>query len=164
MGTNYYRIPKTSETIERFQKLHVAIQDLDLVSPSDTLNEFRNIQDPDDEWSMMNPWDRFVNGLKVHLGKRSSGWKFLWNWNSRKYYANKEELLKYIRSGRVVNEYGELQDTEEFIQMALDWGKENGYDLETYQKNHPEHRRHWYTEKHEEYIDGLRVSTSTDFC
>jgi len=50
------------------------------------------------------------------LGKRSSGWKFLWNWNDSKYYKTKEELFEFIRSGRVVNEYGDQMDQEEFIQ------------------------------------------------
>lgn len=163
MGTNYYRIPKTSETIERFQKLHVAISDLDPVSPSDTLNEFRVHDDPNDEWSKMSPWDIFVNGMKVHLGKRSAGWKFLWNWNSHKYYRTKDELLAYIRKGRIVDEYGQLMDTEDFIIMSLEWGQPDGWDLERYEKENPTHRRSWYSEKHEEYIDGLRVSTSTDF-
>lgn len=163
MSTNYYRIPKTSETIQRFQRLGTELQGLDLVSPADTLNLFRTIQDPDDEWTHMSPWDQFVDGLCVHLGKRSSGWKFLWNWNSRKHYKDKESLLKYIRSGRIVDEYGALQNTEEFIEMALSWCVPNGWDIARYNKENPRTKPSWYEGTHEEYIDGLRVSTSVDF-
>jgi hypothetical protein len=53
-------------------------------------------------------------------------------------------------------------DKEEFIQMALSWGQEDGWDIETYHKEHPEHK-FWGHRKHEEYLDGLRVSTSTEF-
>jgi len=163
MGTNYYRIPKTSETIERFQKLHASIAQLDPVSPIDSLNEFRVIKDPKDKRSTMSPWEVFVSGMSVHLGKRSAGWKFLWNWNSGKYYKTREQLLAYIRKGRIVDEYGQLLDTEEFIEMALNWNLSDGWDADAYLKEHPEHRSPWYSEKSEEYIDELRVSTSTDF-
>ena len=54
-------------------------------------------------------------------------------------------------------------DTEEFIKMALEWGQEEGWDIESYHKENPE-RNVWGDRRHEEYIDGLRVSTSTDFC
>jgi hypothetical protein len=115
------------------------------------------------EWDAISLWSEFLEGTSIHLGKRSGGWKFLWNWNNGKYYKTKEELFEFIRDGRVVDEYGQQIDVEEFITMALDWGKEDGWDSETYYKDHPEHRTHWSSEKHEEYIDGLRVSTSTDF-
>ena len=165
MGTNYYRIPKSKEMMERHQKLHDRVTRMDWFNPSLIGSNFRDIEDPKDSWSMLNPWDEFTYDMKIHLGKRSSGWKFIWNWNSNKFYNTKEELFKFIRDGRVVDEYGELMDTEEFIEMALEWNEENGWDMETYYKEHPDHRMSFLSnEKHEEYIDGLRVSTSTDFC
>lgn len=165
MGTNYYRIPKSKEMMERHQKLYDRITRLDWFNPSLIEGDFRDIKDPKDSWSMLNPWDEFTYDMKIHLGKQSNGWKFLWNWNSNKFYKTKEELFKFIRDGRVVNEYGELMDTEEFIEMALEWNEEDGWDIETYYKEHPDHRMNFLSnEKHEEYIDGLRVSTSTDFC
>jgi len=54
-------------------------------------------------------------------------------------------------------------DVEEFIIMALEWGKDDGWDIETYYKDHPEHRMSFGRDVYEEYIDGLRVSTSVDF-
>ena len=159
MGTNYTRVPKTSDIIIKIQKLNIRLDEMDFASPSSAADDFRFIEDG---WERLSPWDEFIDGVNVHLGKRSGGWKFLWNWNNGDYYKTKEELLSFIRKGRVVNEYGELQDTEEFIQMALDWGKESGYDLESYYKDYPESNI-FPDSKHEEYIDGLRVSTSTDF-
>jgi hypothetical protein len=117
----------------------------------------------DDRIGGLNPWERFTDDVEVHLGKRSGGWKFLWNFHSNRYYSNKEELFSYIRSGRVVNEYGEEIDAEEFITMALEWGQPDGYDQKRYRQEHPR-QYHYDFERPEEYIDGLRVSPDTNFC
>jgi hypothetical protein len=161
MGTNYYRVPKGHGMIKREQKLRMRIDTIDSINPSQIKRGFRLIEVG--EWDSISLWDEFLEGTNIHLGKRSGGWKFIWNWNNGKYYKTKEELFEFVRSGRVVDEYGQQIDVEEFIIMALEWGKDDGWDSETYYKDHPEHRTHWISEKHEEYIDGLRVSTSTDF-
>lgn len=163
MGTNYYRIPKSKEVMERYQVLHDKVTRLDWFDTIQLHNDFRNIENPESEWEMFNPWDEFTYNMKIHLGKRSMGWKFIWNWNNGKFYKDKDELFKYIRKGRVIDEYGQLIDVEEFIQMALDWCKDDGWDTDSYYKENPSHRPTWFSGKHEEYIDGLRVSTSTDF-
>jgi len=147
--------------IKREQKFRMRIDAMDTINPGVISRGFRSIEVG--EWDSISAWDEFLEGTNIHLGKRSGGWKFIWNWNKGNHYKTKEELFKFIRDGRVVDEYGTQMDTEEFITMALDWGKEDGWDSETYHKDHPEHRTHWSSEKHEEYIDGLRVSTSTEF-
>lgn len=162
MGTNYYRIPKSHEVTERMQKLNLRIQALDYWDPYLTHNEFRVIDDPDDNWSKMNPWDEFTKDLNVHLGKRSGGWKFCWNFHNNKYYSNKEELFEFIRSGRVVDEYGEKIDCEEFIKMALEWC-EDGWDTQTYYERNPTTHYIDYTKYRDTYVDGLRVSPSIEF-
>jgi len=161
MGTNYYRVPQGHEMIKREQKLRMRIDEMDSINPGQIERGFRSISVG--EWVSISPWEEFLDGAKIHLGKRSSGWKFLWNWNDSEYYKTKEELFEFIRSGRVVNEYGELMDQEEFIQMALEWGQEDGWDIETYYKEYPDRNPFILNRKHEEYLDGLRVSTSTEF-
>ncbi len=161
MGTNFYRVPKGHEMIKREQKMRMRLEAMDVINPSDISRRFRSIEVG--EWDSISLWDEFLEGTNIHLGKRSGGWKFIWNWNNGKYYKTKEELFEFIRSGRVVDEYGQQIDVEEFIIMALEWGKDDGWDSETYYKDHPEHITPWSNEKHEKYIDGLRVSTSTDF-
>jgi len=161
MGTNFYRVPKGHEMIKREQKMRMRLDAMDVINPSDISRRFRSIEVG--EWDSISLWDEFLEGTNIHLGKRSGGWKFIWNWNNGKYYKTKEELFEFIRSGRVVDEYGQQIDVEEFIIMALEWGKDDGWDSETYYKDHPEHITPWSNEKHEKYIDGLRVSTSTDF-
>ena len=159
MGTNYYRIPSVQEMEQRKTKLIEDINNLEL-TPSMVESRFANIENGFDRFS---PWDIFTEGTSIHFGKRSSGWKFLWNFNDKKLYSNKEELLKFIKSGRVVDEYGTEIDVEEFIDMALDWGQPNGLDGEKYRREHPR-QYHYDFEMKEEYIDGLRVSPHNDFC
>lgn len=165
MGTNYYRIPQASEMDERKFKLLEKIKDLDL-SPGNIECGF---DEPiDDQWGRENPWSTFISGTNIHLGKRSSGWKFCWNFHKDKYYSNKEELLSFIRSGRIVDEYGDQQDVEEFITMALEWGEPDGLVVNR------EYRRKERTngmgsffdrpEYDDLIIDGLRVSSATEFC
>ena len=161
MGTNYYRVPQGHEMIKREQKLRMRIDEMDSINPEQIERGFRSISVG--EWDFFSPWDEFLDGTKIHLGKRSSGWKFLWNWNDSKYYKTKKELFEFIRSGRVVNEYGELIDQEEFIQMALEWGQEDGWDIQTYYKEHTDHGSLSLFEKREEYLEGLRVSTRVEF-
>ena len=161
MGTNYYRVPQGHEMIKREQKLRMRIDEMDSINPEQIERGFRSISVG--EWDFFSPWDEFLDGTKIHLGKRSSGWKFLWNWNDSKYYKTKEELFKFIRSGRVVDEYGRVMDQEEFIQMALEWGQEDGWDIATYYKEHTDHGSLSLFEKREEYLEGLRVSTRVEF-
>jgi hypothetical protein len=165
MGTNYYRIPKVEEIESRKQKLIKQVTELNL-RPGDIECGFR--VPIDDQWNSETPWDTFINGTNIHLGKRSSGWKFCWNFHDKKYFSNKEELLTFIRSGRVVDEYGEEQEVEGFIEMALSWGEPDG--LVANEKYRKEQRvkgmgSFFDDPRYDDLIiDGLRVSTSTDFC
>ena len=158
MGTNYYRIPSVQEMEQRKAKLIEDISNLE-VSPSMVESRFANIERGFDRYSA---WDIFTEDTSIHLGKISSGWKFLWNFHQNKYYSNKEEIFQFIKSGRVVDEYGEEMDVEEFINMALEWGQPDGLDGESYRKKHPR-QYHYDFEQKEQYIDGLRVSPHTDF-
>ena len=166
MSTNYYRIPKQKVVREKYLELVEQISYMDIFSPEQIYNEFRTIEKGFERWSS---WDNFIDGLNIHIGKRSGGWKFLWNFQDGKFYTNKEELFKFIRSGRIVDEYGELQDTEEFIKMALEWGQPDGYVLdENYiaeQRKQPNYRPSFInmSNYYDKEVDGLRVSSHTEF-
>lgn len=166
MGTNYYRIPTEDEIKTKHNKLKNDILNMDL-SILSIESGFRVAID--DMWDGENPWETFMDGIYIHLGKRSSGWKFCWNFHDNKHYSNKEELLSFIRSGRVINEYSEELTPEEFITMALEWGEPDGLvvDEEYRRKERAKgHGSFWLdNEKYDDkIIDGLRVSSSTEFC
>jgi hypothetical protein len=165
MGTNYYRIPTVDEMESKKEKLIKHIEDL-ILTPFNIERGFRVIQV--DEWSSESPWDSFIEDTNIHLGKRSSGWKFCWNFHNNKYYSDKEELLSFIRSGRVVDEYGEEQDVNEFILMSLNWGEPDGLVVnEEYRRKQRTNGMGSFFDRPEYddlIINGLRVSTSTDFC
>lgn len=165
MGTNYHRIPTASEMDERKFKLLEKVANLEL-SPNNIERNF--CLEMEDSFGCESIWENFLDGMNVHLGKRSSGWKFCWNFNNNKYYSNKEELLSFIRSGRVVDEYGDEQNVEEFITMSLEWGEPDGLTVnEEYRRKErvKGHGTFWLdNEKYDDLIiDGLRVSASTEF-
>ena len=165
MGTCYYRIPQASEMDERKLKLMSEVSHLDL-TPDNIERNFRLPKE--DSFESESVWDVFLEGTNIHLGKRSFGWKFCWNFHNNKYYSNKEELLSFIRSGRVVDEYGEEMDVEEFITMALEWGEPDGLVVnEEYRNKERMNGRGTFWLDSNKYddliIDGLRVSTSTEF-
>lgn len=165
MSTNYYRIPTVDEMESKKEKLIKHIEDL-ILTPFNIERGFRVIQV--DEWSSESPWDSFIEDTNIHLGKRSSGWKFCWNFHNNKYYSNKEELLSFIRSGRIVDEYGEEQDVNEFILMSLNWGEPNGLVVnEEYRRKQRTNGMGSFFDRPEYddlIIDGLRVSSATEFC
>ena len=162
MGTNFYRIPSVKDVEERKNKLQTKIRKIDL-SPS-SINRNFNIGGGPDEWTNWSPWDEFTDNILIHLGKRSMGWKFCWNFHDKKFYTNKEELFDFIRGGRIIDEYGVEINQDEFIEMALDWYKD-GWDTQTYYEENPSDRVSWLDSSryHDIYIDDLRISTSTDF-
>ncbi len=159
MGTNYYRIPSVQEMEQKKSKLIEDIKNLD-ISPSSIVFNFKIVGETFEQISY---WDEFTENTSIHLGKRSGGWKFLWNFHDNKYYSNKEELFNFIKSGRIVDEYGTELDIEEFITMSLEWGQPDGFDGEKYRREHPR-QYHYDFEMKEEYIDGLRVSPNNNFC
>jgi len=165
MGTNYYFIPTHEEMLKRQQTLIQQVTSMDM-SVENLERRMRYIS-PTKDWEWFSPWEMFIEGTNIHLGKRSSGWKFCWNFHKDKYYTNKEELLSFIRSGRVVDEYGKEQNVEEFITMALEWGEPDGLvvNREYRKKERSKGVGSFFDDpKYDDLvIDGLRVSSSTDF-
>ena len=166
MGTNYYRVPTHEEMLNRQQTLIQQVTSMDM--SVENLERGMKYISPTKDWEWFSPWEMFIEGTNIHLGKRSMGWKFCWNFHKDKYYTNKEELLSFIRSGRVVDEYGEEQKVEEFIIMALEWGEPDGLvvNREYRKKERAKGVGSFFDDpKYDDLIiDGLRVSSATEFC
>ena len=160
MGTNYYRVPTLAEMEQKKEQLQKRIEELDM-SPGSIERDFPVVEQAG-FYDHINPWQEFTESASVHLGKRSGGWRFCWNFHDNKYYSTKQELLAFIKSGRVVDKYGAEQDPEEFIQMALDWCKDGLVFNAEYERKHG--RGFFYgPSRWDREVDGLRVSSSTDF-
>ncbi len=165
MGTNYYRIPLESEMEERRDKLRVRLIGLKM-TPDLIFGRFRYIDAglDDEVFGGITPWDEFIEGTSIHLGKRSAGWKFCWNFHDNKYYSNKQQLIDFVKSGRVVDEYGAEEEPQAFLDMAFEWGGPNGLTVDAeYYKNNERSSLFNDPKYYDREIDGLRVCSSTDF-
>lgn len=146
MSTNYYAriIPSKSK------KDHL----IDLINNS---NDYNNIIDYFSD--IYNDYSVDLNGNKsggiVHLGKKSGGWKFLWNPNiyfKREngldipvylYELNRKSIEEFINRDDIelYDEYNELVDKDEFFKTAYNETDNSGkplYDYNTYINDHPE--------------------------
>lgn len=160
MGTNFYRIPTQMEMDERKARLAKMVADLD-VSPMSICQGFT--YDNPNGFDRYSPWDIFTEDAEVHLGKRSMGWKFCWNFHKNKYYSDKETLEAFVRSGRIIDEYGAEISPDEFLEMAYTWCPD-GWDTQSYYNDNPSHRHSFINSSHyDTYVDGLRISSSVDF-
>ena len=163
MGTNYYAriIPKEEDK----QKLLDAINN----------NEYKIIEDLASElYGNRNEYSR--KGNVIHLGKRSGGWKFLWNPNTIKYcdgyidqetrefvpvykydqvyLLTKQGITDFVMRDDVIiyDEYGEQEDPKEFLEMAFSWGEPDGYNGKTYEETHKGetgYRNYYWSEKYQ---------------
>jgi len=155
MSCNYYAHIIPSK--ERKKKLHDAIEANDFPLINKLTNEMY-------DRIRVEYGEGHITGGVVHLGKRSCGWKFLWNPNVfvirnghlednngiRRYVPDpdtplytypltKKGLKSFIDKGDVLiyDEYNELQDKEIFWDMALKWGYEKdneGWDAASYDR------------------------------
>lgn len=144
MGTNYYaRIIPSKERKEHLKKL---IDE----------DKFDEIQDEVSQ--MYGSATEYNDGAEIHLGKRSGGWKFLFNPNFEKYYPlTKEGLMNFLKRDDViiyseyfaynngVYEYTDDPDdvhkdkeylwtAKQFMDMALNWNKNDGLTGKEYEE------------------------------
>lgn len=163
MGTNFYAriIPKEEDK----QKLIDAINN----------NQYDIIENLASElYGRRNEYTR--KGNEIHLGKRSCGWKFLWNPNVIKYYdgyidpetkdyidvvkydyvypLTKQGITDFCNRKDIIiyDEYGEQFNPEEFLEMAFSWGEPDGYTGKTYEESHKEesgYRNYYWSKKYQ---------------
>lgn len=154
MGTNYYaRIIPSTESKTKLQK---AIES----------NDFETIEELTVKlYSRLHLDNNELVGSSVHLGKRSGGWKFLWNPNvyiirdiykdedteeyrlgkyipKFLYPLTKEGIKEFIQRDdvEIYDEYGKIQNKDEFFEMAINWvtwKDRESWDSKTYYEDHP---------------------------
>jgi hypothetical protein len=207
MGTNYYAhiIPSNTKR-EKLKELIDTGSFSDIIEAID--NTYGHLYPTHDE-------DNAFSGGRVHLGKHSYGWKFLWNPNcyvqhvghyvtqdygdnvTSTHFVHDSNKMIYLYpltlqgikdfiyrdDVEIYDEYDSPQDKDEFLNMALTWNDDmcgTGDSLQ-YIKDYPNEYHYKCTSElidmfREEgykfisytqsdfYSDGLRFSTSCDFC
>lgn len=152
MGTNYYAVKRVSD-IDK-ENIISLIRENKLVSANEMLNDL-------------------VTSHRIHIGKSSYGWKFVFNHNNEKYYdLNRDSIDKFLRLDDVIlyDEYNREVSINEFWTF-VDL-KESGLDNKTYYLREGnadiyscnERYKNFKIEYGEFYSDGLLFSETTEFC
>lgn len=146
MGTNfYYKIPVSKRQQEHLHSL---------ISSNMDLEEF------EDEISAIKRCNN------IHLGKRSFGWQFLWDYNIGKYYQrNLQSIKDFLNNGggHIEDEYGRQFTVKQFLEKEIPLYKDDTHcDAATYVAKHPEDVMSTYI-KETISEDGLRFANFTDF-
>ena len=128
MGTNFYgtKVP----SVEDLNQIAVKVLQGELEDAKDLL-------------------DSTINANKIHIGKSSGGWKFLFNKNEQD-FTTIEEYKDYWKQFSITDEYGRDCDFE--VLWTLIQEKQD-------QKSHFNTRPGVYIE-----IDSYDFSLSTEFC
>lgn len=153
MGTNfYYKIPLSKRKIKELQDLITEEPDFD---------------------TLMYELEEAKENHCIHLGKRSAGWQFLWDFHKGKYYDSSLTSIKQFLAtagGYIESEYCKKISVDSFFgeEIATSLYKdENHVDYAEYQKQHPEDTYYSnFIPSAEEFTseDGLRFCKTSDFC
>ena len=153
MGTNFYAIKQLPNCIKG--KLCELIE-------TDRYDEAKKMFDDNYE--------------KIHIGKSSFGWKFIFDYNHFKYYdLNRKSINDFLcrNDVKLYDEYGEQVSIDDF--WILVDSKKDGYDNISYYKDSdalpfllfeeliPDDLKEYKVEAYEFYSDDLRFASTTDF-
>lgn len=159
MGTNFYLRQKLSQ--EQRKEIDKALDNGDFTKARELL-----------------PKD-------IHIGKRSGGWKFHWDHNYFKFFKpSKESLIEWLKSGQIIDEYGDEFTFDQFWNEEIAHFLYEGYDMASFAKKYPHESGGWwdmegrkqkllrrclelknieFSNQGDFYIDNLRFSVFTDF-
>lgn len=145
MGTNMY-----ARQIKKIQEIDNKVTEFRAEIRSYTRNSSIELDDMIDEWAEM----KKSQIETIHIGKRSAGWRFLFNHNDWKYYKTIEEMKAFLQECEIVSEYGVVESFEEFWKCVEELQLKNAPGVaKTVQY------KDFYIVK-----DGYEFSTSTEFC
>jgi hypothetical protein len=153
MGTNFYAIKQLPNSIKG--KICELIE-------TDQYDEAKKLFDDNYE--------------KIHIGKSSFGWKFIFDYNHFKYYdLNRKSINDFLcrNDVKLYDEYGEQVSIDDFWRLVD--SKKDGYDNISYYKDSdtlpfllfeeliPDDLKEYKVEAYEFYSDDLRFASTTDF-
>ena len=139
MGTNYYLCPIIKE--EELKKL------------SNSLKECKTLYELENSIHEITDYKKD----RIHIGKSSYGWQFLFNLNIESYVPtiSRNNIDKWLTTGIIFDEYDNKVDRKDFWKIVD--SKKDGMDYEEYYKNFPEDLDY---RGYDQHIDGLRFTIS----
>ena len=152
MGTNFY--------CRKIDRKHRKMFSKDLSA----LNEHISLNIDNPEVNLLEEVNRFISDYRdfekeIHLGKRSYGWQFLWDYHDGKYFnSNLDSIKEFLSQDDIIiyDEYGNFYEVEQLFNDELanclykDATHNDGMDGE-------------YSEYYFKSEDGLRFSKFEDF-
>lgn len=111
MGTNFYC--KTKFTTKQRDKVINSLESIIRNLKNNNFNEDNLIV------NIINATEVISKSI-IHLGKRSAGWQFLWDYHDGKYFKPTLESIKdFLKDKDIFNEYDEHFTLEQFINNEL---------------------------------------------
>lgn len=109
MGTNFYCVEKISRK-QRSKIKSLLSEYAELVDKADAACDFHKQHNKYNEMLL-----DFIPE-KVHLGKRSWGWQFLWDYHDGRYFkANLDSIKEYLKDKIIFDEDDEVFTLEQFL-------------------------------------------------
>lgn len=166
MGMNFYAKKITNK--ETKQRLTNIIKD-DMPTKKELYELINNGSIENVSQKLYDLWNNFSTtydeeNKSIHLGKRSGGWQFLWQFNDGKFYSDNLNSIKEFLNNpdyQIVDESGVVFTTEEFLNDEIGhclYKTDDLWDLEHYWKVNPPVHDCMYSHLNDEWTskDGLR--------
>ena len=113
MGTNFFCVEKISRR-QRSKIKSLLMEYIGLVDKADTACDFHVLH------SKYNEMILDIIPEKVHLGKRSHGWQFLWDFHDGRYFkANLESIKEYLKDKIIFDENNEVFSLDQFLNEEI---------------------------------------------
>lgn len=171
MGTNFYKV--LEYTPEEKQDI---VKTLQSITDNIINNGYLDWNDQDKLNS--------IPCKRIHLGKRSCGWQFLWNHNDGKYYKPSIDSIREFleKPGKILDEYEQEFTVDQFFNEEIkDWlwgtNKHHNWTGRKYYIDNPQEKFHYWNHEPVKVweksfdapygdfiVNGLRFSSSTEFC
>ena len=113
MGTNFFCVEKISRR-QRSKIKSLLREYIEVVDKVNTACDFHELH------SKYNEMILDIIPERVHLGKRSYGWQFLWDFHDGRYFkANLGSIKEFLKDKIIVDEYGGVFSHDQFLNEEI---------------------------------------------
>ena len=134
----------------------------------DTLNKIISEKDKEQLAIWIDDYIEKASQHRIHIGKRSRGWKFRFNHNNWKYYGYRlETIIEFLSSCyKIVDEYNREMGVDEFIRDFV-LCDPTGFDGESYAKyelNRARLKAEGHPDYQSQFISSVNIATIDYDC